>query len=154
MKITVATTVHASVEDCWTAWTSPDHITQWNFASDDWCCPRAAMDLQVGGKFCCRMEPKQDSTEGFDFAGEFTAVIPHHSIEYAMMMDDGDDNKRNVLVEFLPATENDPSKGSSTRIVETFDAEDENSAEMQKEGWQNILNNFKSHVEQYYSSDH
>jgi uncharacterized protein YndB with AHSA1/START domain len=144
MKINIETTVNASVEDCWTAWTSPEHITQWNFASDDWCCPRAALDLQPGGKFDYRMELKADASMGFDLVGEFTAVTLHQTIEYYLLGDN-----RAVVIQFsIVPTAEDDNKKASTRIVETFEAEDVHSAEQQRQGWQSILNNFKCHLEQ------
>ena len=133
MKIAIETTVNASAEAAWTAWTSPQLITQWNFASDDWVCPRAQIDLRPGGKFNYRMEAKEGSM-GFDFEGGFTAVIPHRRIEYSL----GDN--RNVVVEFIP-------EGGKTRIIESFEAEDAHSAEQQRQGWQSILNNFKNLIE-------
>jgi uncharacterized protein YndB with AHSA1/START domain len=133
MEITIESTVNASMDRVWAAWTSPEEITQWNFASDDWKCPSAQIDLKVGGRFNYRMEAK-DGSMGFDFEGEFTGIAPKKSIEYSL----GDD--RNVTVSFLQVEE-------GTRVVETFEAEDEMSAEQQKQGWQSILNNFKKHVE-------
>jgi uncharacterized protein YndB with AHSA1/START domain len=133
MTITIETTVAAPVETAWKVWTSPELITKWNFASDDWACPRATLDLRPGGKFSYRMEAK-DGSFGFDFGGEFTAVEPNRRIEYSL----GDNRK--VLIEFLPAA-------GKTRIVESFEAENAHSAEQQRQGWQSILNNFKKLVE-------
>lgn len=133
MKITVETEVAASPKEVWDAWVTPDHITQWNFAIDEWCCPRAEIDLRAGGRFKYRMEAK-DGLVGFDFEGVFTKVAPQQSLHFAL----GDD--RLVTIEFMQT-----AKG--TRVAETFEAEDENSAEQQKQGWQSILNNFKKHVE-------
>ncbi len=133
MTITIETTVSASVAATWKAWTSPDSITQWNFASDDWACPRAEIDLRPGGKFKYRMEAK-DGSMGFDFEGEFTEVDPDRRIVYSL----GDDRK--VAVAFVPVA-------GMTRVTESFEAEDAHSAEQQKQGWQSILNNFKKFVE-------
>jgi uncharacterized protein YndB with AHSA1/START domain len=133
MNITIQTTVKASPQQAWEAWTSPASITQWNFASDDWQCPRAQLDLRPGGTFNYRMEAK-DGSMGFDFEGKFTVITPHQLIEYAL----GDDRK--VRVEFL-------SEGDSTRVVETFEADNEFSAEQQRQGWQAILDNFKKYAE-------
>lgn len=133
MMITIETTVNAPLEASWNAWTSPQLITQWNFASDDWACPRAEIDLQPGGKFNYRMEA-EDGSMGFDFEGTFTSVIPLQKIEFLL----GDDRK--VVVEFLP-------DGGTTRIIESFEAEDSHTSEQQRQGWQSILNNFKCLVE-------
>lgn len=106
---------------------------QWNFASDDWMCPSATNDLRVGGTFSSRMEAK-DGSFGFDFGGTYSEVIPNERIVYSMS--DG----RKVELNF--------SEQDGVTTVETiFDAEKENPEEMQREGWQAILNNFKKHVE-------
>lgn len=133
MKIAIETTVNAPLAAVWQAWVSPEAITQWNFASDDWWCPKAEVDLRQGGRFSSRMEA-QDGSMGFDFSGEFTAIKTHQAIEYAL--EDG----RKVNVTF---TETD----QGVRVEESFDAEDENSAGQQEQGWQAILNNFKQYVE-------
>ena len=133
MTITIDVTVDAPVEAVWNAWTSPAQITRWNFASDDWACPRAELDLRPGGKFSYRMEAK-DGSMGFDFEGEFTAVIPNRRIEYSL----GDERK--VSIDFV-------SEAGATRIVESFDAEDAHTGEAQRRGWLSILHNFKKLVE-------
>ncbi len=133
MKISIETTVNATIDKTWSAWTTPSDIVAWNFASDEWCCPNAEIDLVVGKGFNYRMEAK-DGSMGFDFGGTFTQVRPNEFIEYAL--EDG----RKISISF-EKTEN------GIRVVETFDAEDENSAEQQKQGWQCILENFKKHVE-------
>ena len=133
MKIKIETIVYADPATVWAAWTTPDDISQWNAASDDWHTPRSSNDLRVGGQFSYRMEAK-DGSMGFDFAGIYTKVVEQTLIEYTL----GD--ARTVAVEFVPA-------GDSVKVIETFEAEDENSVEMQRQGWQNILNNFKRHVE-------
>lgn len=131
--VTVENTVKAPVEKVWKFWTSPEHITQWNNASDDWHTPRAENDLRTGGKFLARMEAK-DGSVGFDFAGEYDEVKPNQLIKYTM----GDGRK--VRITFS-------SKGNETKVVETFDAESKNSIELQRTGWQAILDNFKKYVE-------
>lgn len=133
MKISIDTEVNAPLSAVWNAWTTPSDITQWNFASDDWCCPRAELDPTTNGKFCYRMEAK-DGSVGFDFQGVFTEVNPMTSISFSL----GDD--RHVEVAFIETDD-------SVRVVETFDAENEHTFEQQKAGWQSILNNFKAHVE-------
>ncbi|MBE0363845.1 hypothetical protein PULV_a1346 [Pseudoalteromonas ulvae UL12] len=133
MKISIETEVKASPATVWNAWVSPEDITSWNFAIDEWCCPKAEISLEVGGKFNYRMEAK-DGSMGFDFEGTFTEINPQKSIRFEL----GD--SRVVTVEFLETAE-------GVRVIESFDAEDENSAEQQKQGWQSILNNFKKHVE-------
>jgi uncharacterized protein YndB with AHSA1/START domain len=132
--ITVETFVAAPIEKVWNSWTEPEHITHWNFASDDWQCPTAANDLRVGGKFSSRMEAK-DGSGGFDFGGNYIAVEPHKHIAY--VMDDG----RKVEITF-------EEQDNGVRVTEIFDPESENPLEMQRGGWQTILDNFKKYVEQ------
>ena len=132
MKITVETVVKADVNAVWAAWNSPEDIKQWNAASDDWHTTASSVDLRVGGQFSSRMEAK-DGSFGFDFAGTYTRVEPEKVIEYTF----GD---RNCTVEFLPG-----AGGVNVRV--TFDAEAQNSVDMQRGGWQAILDNFAKHVE-------
>ncbi len=131
--ITVKAAVNAPVEKVWNLWTSPDHIIHWNNASDDWHTPRAENDLRTGGKFLSRMEAK-DGSYGFDFEGVYDMVQLYERIEYTL--DDG----RKVKITFT-------GQGNTTYVVETFEAENENSIEMQKQGWQSILDNFKKYAE-------
>ena len=133
MEISIETTVNSPIEQVWSAWVTPDDIKKWNFASDDWLCPDAKINLRVGGAFNYRMEAK-DGSMGFDFEGTFTSINVPQSIEYKL----GDD--RNVRITFSETEQ-------GIRVVETFESEDELSAEQQKQGWQSILNNFKKHVE-------
>ncbi|WP_144548273.1 SRPBCC family protein [Bacillus sp. X1(2014)] len=133
-KITVQSTVHAPVAKVWEYWTEPKHITQWNNASDDWHTPVAENDLKVGGKFLTRMEAK-DGSFGFDFGGIYDEVKVNEVISYTM----GDGRK--VAVTFK-------GQGNETEVIETFDAETTNPIEMQKAGWQAILDNFKKYTEQ------
>ncbi|MEH7393076.1 SRPBCC family protein [Bacillus sp. JJ1474] len=132
-EITVETTVQAPVEKVWEYWTEPIHITKWNFASDDWHSPFAENDLRVGGKFISRMEAK-DGSFGFDFSGVYDEIKLYEVIAYTM--EDG----RKVKITF-----ND--RGNETEVIETFDAEASNSIELQQQGWQAILNNFKKYIE-------
>jgi uncharacterized protein YndB with AHSA1/START domain len=132
--VTVAATVNAPIEKVWETYTQPAHITQWNAASEDWHSPKAENDLRVGGNFSYRMEAK-DGSFGFDFAGTYDEVEQHKKIAYTM----GDG--RRVSVEFTP-------NGSNTEVSTVFDAEDQNPVEMQRDGWQAILNNFKNYTEQ------
>ena len=132
MKITVETQVHAPIDEVWRAYTTPEDIKQWNAASDDWHTTQATVDLRVGGNFSFRMEAK-DGSFGFDFAGTYTRVEPNASLEYTF----GD---RVCLVEFS-------GDSNATTVRVTFDAETQNPAEMQRQGWQAILNNFAKHAE-------
>ncbi|MFB5281073.1 MULTISPECIES: SRPBCC family protein [Peribacillus] len=133
-KITVETTVQASVEKVWKYWTEPTHITKWSTASDDWHTPFAENDLRAGGKFLSRMEAK-DGSFGFDFGGIYDEVKLHEVIAYTM----GDGRK--VKITFK-------GQENETEVIETFDAETENPIEIQQQGWQAILNNFKKYAEQ------
>jgi uncharacterized protein YndB with AHSA1/START domain len=133
MKISIETLVKADIGKVWSAWTTPADINRWNAASDDWHNPRSRNDLRVGGKFSYRMEAK-DGRAGFDFEGTYTKVVPERVIEYVM----GDN--RAVSVTFEPVA-------GGIKVVETFDAENANPAEMQRQGWQSILDRFASYVE-------
>jgi len=132
-KITVETTVNAPVEKVWKSWNEPQHIKNWCAASEDWHAPKAENDLRTGGTFSTRMEAK-DGSFGFDFGGVYDNVKKNELIEYTM----GDGRKVKVI--FSPS-------GDQTKIVETFDAEATNSVEMQRGGWQAILDNFKKYTE-------
>jgi uncharacterized protein YndB with AHSA1/START domain len=136
--ITVETTVDVPIEHAWHCWTTPDCVTKWNQASDDWHSPRCENDLREGGKFVFRMEAK-DGSVGFDFGGTYTKVVEHDEIVY--VMDDG----RTVSVTF-------DGHDGHTHVTETFDAETENPVEMQREGWQAILDNYKKHTEAHHFS--
>jgi uncharacterized protein YndB with AHSA1/START domain len=131
-RITVQTTVDAPIARVWKAYTTPEDITQWNAASDDWHTPKASVDLREGGSFSSRMEAK-DGSVGFDFAGTYTSIVPHKLIGYAF-------GRRQAEVEFLEGKD-----GVTVRV--TFDAEQTHSIEQQRGGWQAILDNFKRHVE-------
>ena len=131
--ITIETTVNASIEKAWKTWTEPTHITKWAYASEDWHTPHATNDLKVGGKFTNRMEAK-DGSMGFDFEGIYSEVELYKKISFEL--EDG----RKVMVVF-------ESNGDSTKITETFDPESENPIEMQRSGWQAIIDNFKSYTE-------
>ncbi len=131
--ITIKSTVKAPISRVWAFWTEPEHIMQWNHASDDWHTTNAANDLQVGGKFLSRMEAK-DGSHGFDFEGEYTALDLHRHIAYTLS--DG----RKVEVHFGPS-------GKETHIKQFFEPESTNPAEMQAAGWQAIMDNFKKHAE-------
>jgi uncharacterized protein YndB with AHSA1/START domain len=133
VKITVETAVKAPIEKVWESWNNPADIKQWNSAQDDWHTTQSEVDLREGGKFSARMEAK-DGSSGFDFEGTYTRIVPRKAI--AFEMSDG----REVEVEFL-------ERPGEVLVKETFEAETENPAEMQREGWQAILDNFGRHVE-------
>lgn len=133
VKITVQVTVKAMMDKAWKVWTTPADIIQWNAASDDWHTTKAENDLKVGGKFSYRMEAK-DGSFGFDFGGTYDDIKTNELIAYTM--DDG----RTSVISFEP-------KGNETSIVQTFEAETENTIELQQFGWQAIMNNFKKYAE-------
>jgi uncharacterized protein YndB with AHSA1/START domain len=126
-------TVHVPLGQAWSYWTLPEHITHWNFASKDWQCPQAVNDLRVGGGFNYRMEAK-DQSMGFDFYGVYDEVEEFAKIDYTL----GDNRK--VKIQFIPV-------GEGTRILQDFQAENENSVDLQKFGWQAIMNQFKEYAE-------
>jgi uncharacterized protein YndB with AHSA1/START domain len=133
--ITVQSNINAPIETIWECWTSPGHITKWNNASDDWHTPYAENDLRIGGKFKSAMASK-DGAMSFDFEGEYTLVEQNRTIKYVMA--DG----RKVEVSF--ATMED-----GVVVIESFDPETVNPEEMQRGGWQAILDNFKKYVENF-----
>jgi len=133
--ITVTTTVSAPPSRVWELFTAPLHIIHWNNASDDWQTSYAESDLRPGGAFLSRMEAR-DGSEGFDFSGRYSEVIPGKAIAYTL------DDKREVRITFSETA-------GGTLITEAFETEDENSAELQRAGWQAILDNFKKYVEGY-----
>jgi len=132
-SITIETTIKAPVEKVWSYWTTPEHITRWCQASDDWHAPYSENDMKVNGKFKTTMAARDGSTS-FDFEGIYTRVQLNKLIAYTII--DG----RQVTIAF---SEN----GGQTKIVETFETENENSAEVQRDGWQAILDNFRKYVE-------
>lgn len=132
-KITIDALVDAPLDTVWTRYTDPDHITRWNFANDDWCCPSASNDLRVGGRYLARMEAR-DGSFGFDFGGTYTELTPRESMTY--VLDDG----RAVTTRFERI-------GDTTKVTTEFEAEGQNPVEMQRDGWQAILNTFKAHAE-------
>jgi uncharacterized protein YndB with AHSA1/START domain len=132
-SVTIECTVQAPVEKVWRFWTEPEHICNWNYASQDWHTPWAKTDMKVGGRFVARMEARNGSA-GFDFGGTYEAIVPNKYVEYTM--DDG----RRVKVTFS-------GNERETRVVENFEAEDTNPVEMQRNGWQSILDNFKRYTE-------
>ena len=132
-KITIQANVKNTLEKVWDAYTNPNHIIHWNFASDDWQCPHAENDLRVGGTYKARMEAK-DGSFGFDFEAIYSEVIPQQKMTYGL----GDGRQIEIFFE----------KNSDSILVKTiFDAEGTNPIEMQQQGWQAILNNFKTHAE-------
>jgi uncharacterized protein YndB with AHSA1/START domain len=131
--ITIESTINAPVEKVWEYWSKPEHIVKWAHPSDDWHTTRAENDLRVGGSFTSRMEAK-DGSFGFDFGGVYDVVRKNEYMEYTL----GDNRK--VKITFS-------ANGNTTKIVESFEAENTNPVEMQRGGWQAILDNFKKYTE-------
>lgn len=132
-RITITTIVRKPVAQVWMIWTDPAHIMQWNAANDDWHCPKASNDLRTGGTFSSTMAAR-DGSFSFDFEGVYDDVQPHKRIAYTMA--DG----RTCEILFT-------EKDGGTEVTESFDAETENPVEMQRSGWQAILDRFKAHAE-------
>jgi uncharacterized protein YndB with AHSA1/START domain len=132
-KITVTTTVHADNKKVWDYYTNPEHITKWNFADPSWFCPSASNDMRAGGKYSARMEAR-DGSFGFDFEAIYDEIVEGENFTYTMP------NGRKVIVVFN-------KNGNNTEVVVAFDPEQENPVEMQKGGWQAILENFRKYVE-------
>ena len=132
-QISIRTTINADRGRVWSCYTEPEHITGWNFASPEWHCPHASNDLRKGGIYLARMEAK-DGSFGFDFEAVYDEVVIGEKLIYTL----GDGRKVTVLMNSI---------GSQTDVNVVFDAEMENSVELQRDGWQAILNNFKIYVE-------
>ncbi len=133
-KITIEATVNAPAQKVWDYWTDAKRIIQWNCPSPEWHTPKAEHEVKEGGKFNFRMEAR-DGSFGFDFGGVYDVVKPAEQLDYTL----GDGRK--VWITFT-------SNGNSTHIKQTFEAESENPVEMQRDGWQGILNNFKKYTEE------
>jgi uncharacterized protein YndB with AHSA1/START domain len=131
--ITVEATINATIATVWESWTMPEHITKWNNASEDWHTPYAENDLREGGKMLATMAAK-DGSFSFDFWGVHTTVLPLQEIKTTL----GDDRKMSVT--FIPTN-------NGVQVIETFEPESQNSLELQQQGWQAILNNFKKYTE-------
>lgn len=134
--IEVEVLINSTLENVWLAWTQPQFISEWNFASEDWCCPNATNNLYDGGSFSWRMEAK-DGSFGFDFSGKYNSIEQFNRIEETL--DDG----RKVMIQFINIE-------NGCKVVETFEPESQNSIELQQMGWQAILDNFKKFVESYF----
>ena len=132
-NITVQAIIKAPIAKVWQYWAGPEHIKSWCHASDDWHAPYAENDLRMGRKFTTTMAAK-DGSMSFDFAGIYTTINEHQLIEYTL------NDSRKVCIRFN-------AEDDETEVVETFEAEDTHSTEMQESGWQAILNNFKNYVE-------
>lgn len=132
-NVTVEAVVNAPINIVWEYYTKPEHIIKWNFASADWISPRASNDLRAGGRFSSRME-SVDGTAGFDFEGTYDEVVEPNTIKYHL------DDNRKVTVAMQ-------EQESGTKVSVTFDLEEENTEELQRGGWQAILDNFKKYVE-------
>lgn len=131
-KITIKATILADKQKVWNCYTQPEHITQWNFADPGWHCPRATNDLKVGGRYVARMEAK-DGSFGFDFVAVYKEINEGENFTYEF-------GGRRATVEFKETN-------GQTEVTITFDPENENSIELQRQGWQAILNNFKKYTE-------
>lgn len=134
-KVSIGATIAADTQKVWDCWTNPDHITKWNFASDDWHCPSAENNMQVGGTYKARMEAK-DGSFGFDFEAIYDEIAEQKKITFTLL--DG----RKATTEF-------EAIGGGTNVTTTFDAEQNNPIDMQRDGWQAILNNFKKYTESH-----
>jgi len=131
--ITVENTVRATIDKVWDCWNEPQHITKWAFASDDWEAPSAQNDLRTGGKLIIEMAAK-DRSAGFELIGVYSTVLEKKLIEYSMS--DG----RRVRIEFHEVPD-------GVHVVESFDPEQVHSEDLQRQGWQAILDNFKKYTE-------
>jgi len=131
--ITIETSVKAPIKTVWKMWITPEDIKKWNSASPDWHTTKSENDLREGGKFSSRMEAK-DGSFGFDFGGKYTKVEDQKHIAFTL------DDSRNVTIDF-------EEKEGEVHMVETFEPETQNPIDMQRDGWQGILDSFKKYVE-------
>lgn len=131
--IEVTATIHSTLQKVWDAWTTPEHIVKWNFASPEWCCPKASVDLNVGGQFSYTMASK-DGNHQFDFLGTYSLIEKYVKLEVVLE----DDRKLHVSFE---------QSDEGIIVTEQFEPENMNDIELQRSGWQAILNEFKSYVE-------
>ncbi len=131
-KITITALVQGNKNKVWEYYTKLEHIVQWNFADPSWHCPSASNDLKVGGKYVARMEAR-DGSFGFDFEAVYTEVVPGECLSYVMW-------DRHATVTF-------EEKEGHTLVTVSLDPETENPVEMQRQGRQAILDNFKNHTE-------
>ena len=134
-SITVEASVTAGIENIWELWNEPKHIKKWYHASDDWFVPKAENNPKVGGRFKIAMAAK-DKSAGFDFEGTYSSIEKYRLIEYTI------DGGRKVKITF-------EKNGKSIKVKETFETENTNPEEMQRAGWQAILDNFKKYAEKY-----
>lgn len=130
--IIIKTRVNSPLNKTWDCYTNPAHITKWNFASPDWHCPSARNDMKVGGVYSARMEAK-DGSFGFDFEAVYTNIVAHDTFSYEF-------GGRTATIKFN-------NHGTETEVIVTFDPEEQNPIEMQRAGWQSILDNFKKYIE-------
>lgn len=133
-KITVEVIINADKRKIWDYYTNPIHIVNWNFADPSWHCPAATNDMKVGGIYNARLEAK-DGSFGFDFEAVYTEIHEGESFAYEF-------GGRHASVAFN-------EQNGQTKVVVTFDPETQNPVEMQQQGWQAILNNFKTYTEKY-----
>ena len=133
--ITIEAIVNKPIDKVWEMWVTPEHITQWCFAADEWHCPTSSSDFKVGGTFSTRMEAK-DGSFGFDFGGTYNEIKINEKVAITL----GDDRKWDTYFSVVEG---------GVKVVEEFEAENENPVEMQQAGWQMILNNFKKYVESH-----
>ena len=136
MLITIQTKVAVNLAKAWESWTSPEHITQWNQASEDWHCPSASNDITVGGKMISRMKAK-DGSMGFDFEGTYTEVIPQTKLVILL----GDGRHMSVFFELVD---------NEVLVTENFETEDVNPVELQQAGWQLILDSYARHTNAFF----
>jgi uncharacterized protein YndB with AHSA1/START domain len=133
-KITIQAVVAADRQKVWNCYTQPEHITKWNFATDTWHCPAASNDMRVGGKYLARMEAK-DGSFAFDFEAVYNEIVDGEKFTYTMP------DNREIQVSFEQTDD-------KTRVTVTFDPENVNPVDLQRDGWQSILDNFRRYAEE------
>ncbi len=129
MRVSIQTTIQKPIELVWKTYITPKHVDAWNHATEDWETFGATSDFRVGGYFKYPMRAK-DHSFGFDFEGEFLQIEPLKYIKYRLLDD------RIVEIKFS-------EQPKQVKVEVIFDTESENSVELQRQGWQQILDAFK-----------
>ena len=129
----VSVQIAAPLSEVWNKWIQAEHVVNWNFAHESWCCPKAEVDFRVGGASNYRMEAK-DGSFGFDLKATFLDLqFPSY---IASQLEDG----RGVEVQFIEGE-------NGVLLKQRFEPESENHLDLQQQGWQAILNQFKFYCE-------
>ncbi len=131
--ITVQVKVAQPIEVVWQAFTSSEHIVNWNAESEDWHTLAASNDLQVGGTFVYTFATR-DGSVSLDFCGTYERILAYEHISY--VIEDG----RRVTIDFRQEVD-------GVMVIEKFEPGTVHNKELQQAGWQAVLDRFKIYVE-------